>query len=49
METGVRVRFEKQFARIRQVTDLAAQSIKRIRDRCAYTWIKLEDLALLSV
>ncbi|XP_024931872.2 DNA polymerase alpha catalytic subunit isoform X1 [Ziziphus jujuba] len=44
MEPNTRLPVEKEMAKIRPIVNLAASTIQRIRDRCAFGWIKLQDL-----
>lgn len=44
MERNTRLQLEKEMAQIRPMVDLAASTIQRIRDRCAFGWIQLQDL-----
>lgn len=46
LEYNTRMPLEKDFARISQTFDLAATTIKKIRDRCAYGWVQLKDLSI---
>ncbi|KAL0350690.1 UNVERIFIED_CONTAM: DNA polymerase alpha catalytic subunit [Sesamum radiatum] len=38
---------EKELAKIRPLVEMAASTVQKIRDRCAYGWVKLEDLIVL--
>ncbi|KAL0377699.1 UNVERIFIED_CONTAM: DNA polymerase alpha catalytic subunit [Sesamum radiatum] len=38
---------EKELAKIRPLVEMAALTVQRTRDRCAYGWVKLEDLIVL--
>ncbi|KAK9284464.1 hypothetical protein L1049_023637 [Liquidambar formosana] len=44
MEVSTRIPLEKELARIRPMVDLAASTVQKIRDRCAYGWVQLKDL-----
>ncbi|XXG62590.1 hypothetical protein AAC387_Pa05g0917 [Persea americana] len=46
LEYSARRLLERELARIRPVVDLAASTIQRIRDRCAYGWVRLKDLTV---
>lgn len=46
LEYNARLPLEKEIARIRPVVDLAASTIQKIRDRCAYGWVQLKDLTV---
>ncbi|XP_008241474.1 PREDICTED: DNA polymerase alpha catalytic subunit [Prunus mume] len=46
MEASTRLPLEKEFAKIRPIVDLAASTVQRIRDRCAYGWIQLQDFCV---
>ncbi|XP_022741467.1 DNA polymerase alpha catalytic subunit isoform X2 [Durio zibethinus] len=46
METSARIPLEKQLAKVRPVVDLAASTVQRIRDRCAFGWVQLNDLII---
>ncbi|XXG74126.1 hypothetical protein AAC387_Pa07g2923 [Persea americana] len=46
LEYSARLPQEKEIARIRPVVDLAASTIQKIRDRCAYGWVQLQDLTV---
>ncbi|KAF8406300.1 hypothetical protein HHK36_008385 [Tetracentron sinense] len=46
MELKVRMPFEKELARVRPIVDLAASTVQKIRDRCAYGWVQLKDLTI---
>ncbi|KAL0332214.1 UNVERIFIED_CONTAM: DNA polymerase alpha catalytic subunit [Sesamum calycinum] len=38
---------EKELAKIRPLVEMAASTVQKIRNRCAYGWVKLEDLIVL--
>lgn len=44
MEPKTRLPVELELAKIRPIVTLAASTAERIRDRCAYGWIQLQDL-----
>ncbi|KAM5577509.1 DNA polymerase alpha catalytic subunit [Rosa sericea] len=44
MEPKTRLPVELELAKIRPIVTLAASTVERIRDRCAYGWIQLQDL-----
>ncbi|XVF61189.1 hypothetical protein PTKIN_Ptkin08bG0110100 [Pterospermum kingtungense] len=44
METTARIPLEKELAKVRPVVDLAASTLQRIRDRCAFGWVQMNDL-----
>ncbi|GMN30176.1 hypothetical protein TIFTF001_002720 [Ficus carica] len=46
MEGSARLPVEKELARIRPVVSLAASTVQRIRDRCAYGWVQLQNLTV---
>ncbi|KAF9611731.1 hypothetical protein IFM89_034914 [Coptis chinensis] len=46
LDLKLRIPLEKDLARIRLVVDLAASVVQKIRDRCAYGWIQMKDLAI---
>lgn len=41
-----RLPFEKEFVGLSQTTNLAFMEIQKIRDRCAFGWVQLTDLAV---
>ncbi|KAK1300169.1 DNA polymerase alpha catalytic subunit [Acorus calamus] len=41
-----RTTLEKELVRVRPIVDLAASTIRKIRDRCAYGWVHLKDLTV---
>uniref|UniRef100_J3L674 DNA polymerase n=2 Tax=Oryza brachyantha TaxID=4533 RepID=J3L674_ORYBR len=41
-----RLPFEKEFAALSQTINLALMEIQKIRDRCAFGWVQLRDLAI---
>ncbi|XVE87107.1 hypothetical protein DITRI_Ditri18aG0089600 [Diplodiscus trichospermus] len=46
METSARIPVEKELAKVRPVVDLAASTVQRIRDRCAFGWVQINDLII---
>lgn len=46
MEVSTRIPIEKELARIRPLVNLAASTTQKIRDRCAYGWVQLDDLTV---
>ncbi|KAK2967591.1 hypothetical protein RJ640_030462 [Escallonia rubra] len=46
IEATVRIPVEKELARIRPLVQLAAATVEKIRDRCAYGWVQLKDLTI---
>ncbi|KAM7510391.1 hypothetical protein LguiB_009266 [Lonicera macranthoides] len=44
IEAKVRIPVEKELARIRPMVELAASTVRKMRDRCAYGWVQLKDL-----
>lgn len=46
MEAKSRIPIEKELIKIRPIVDLAASTIQKIRDRCAFGWVKLQDLVV---
>lgn len=47
METDKRLAVEKEVARIRPLVEMAASTVEKIRDRCAYGWVQLKDFVVL--
>lgn len=45
-EASTRLPVEMELAKVRSVVNLAASTVQRIRDRCAYGWIQLLDLCV---
>ncbi|CAK7337695.1 unnamed protein product [Dovyalis caffra] len=45
-DAGIRIPLEKQLTKIRAMVDLAVSTVQKIRDRCAYGWVQLSDLAV---
>ncbi|RXI07148.1 hypothetical protein DVH24_026284 [Malus domestica] len=45
-EASTRLPVEMELAKLRSVVNLAASTVQRIRDRCAYGWIQLQDLCI---
>jgi len=46
MEGKSRITIEKEVMKIRPMIDPAASTAQKIRDRCAYGWVRLEDLVI---
>ncbi|KAL6614103.1 hypothetical protein ACP70R_036373 [Stipagrostis hirtigluma subsp. patula] len=46
LDQKARLPFEKEFAAVGQTIDLALMEIQKIRDRCAFGWVQLKDLAV---
>lgn len=46
MEISAKIPLEKELNKIRPVVALAASTVQRIRERCAYGWVKLNDIAI---
>ncbi|PON43001.1 DNA polymerase alpha catalytic subunit [Parasponia andersonii] len=46
MDPATRLPMEKELAKIRPLVNLAASTVQRIRDRCAYGWIQLQSLTV---
>ncbi|KAH9711929.1 DNA polymerase alpha catalytic subunit [Citrus sinensis] len=46
MEISAKIPLEKELNKIRPVVALAASTVQRIRERCAYGWVQLNDLAI---
>ena len=46
LEQKVRLPFEKEFAVLNQTINFAFMEIQKIRDRCAFGWVQLTDLAV---
>ena len=44
MEVSSRIPIQKELARIRPLVSLAASTAQKIRDRCAYGWVEMNDL-----
>ncbi|KAL6530158.1 hypothetical protein OROMI_028803 [Orobanche minor] len=47
VEGEKKLAMEKELSRIRPVVELAASTVQKIRDRCAYGWVQLQDLIVL--
>ncbi|KAB1214754.1 DNA polymerase alpha catalytic subunit [Morella rubra] len=45
-KASTRLTLEKELAKIRPMVDLAASTVQRMRDRCAYGWVQLQDLVI---
>ncbi|KAI4314977.1 hypothetical protein L6164_027831 [Bauhinia variegata] len=46
MEAKSKIPLERELSKIRPMVDLAASTVQRIRDRCAYGWVQLQDLVV---
>ncbi|OVA15651.1 DNA-directed DNA polymerase [Macleaya cordata] len=46
LELKVRIPLEKELARIQAMVDLAAATVQKLRDRCAYGWVQMMDLTV---
>ncbi|CAI9754278.1 unnamed protein product [Fraxinus pennsylvanica] len=46
IESTNRLTVEKELAKVRPVAELAASTVQKIRDRCAYGWVQLKDLTV---
>uniref|UniRef100_A0A453G0H7 Uncharacterized protein n=1 Tax=Aegilops tauschii subsp. strangulata TaxID=200361 RepID=A0A453G0H7_AEGTS len=46
MDHKMRLPFEKEFAVLNQTISSAFLEIQKIRDRCAFGWVQLTDLAV---
>ncbi|EOA12793.1 hypothetical protein CARUB_v10025741mg [Capsella rubella] len=46
MDVGVRIQVEKAMTKIRPAVESAASMARSIRDRCAYGWLQLTDIAI---
>ncbi|KAJ9170679.1 hypothetical protein P3X46_018771 [Hevea brasiliensis] len=46
MDDNARIPVEKELTRIRPLVDLAVSTVQKIRDRCAYGWVQLNDLTV---
>ncbi|RDY09686.1 DNA polymerase alpha catalytic subunit, partial [Mucuna pruriens] len=44
MEAKSRIPIEKELIKIRPMIDLAASTAQKMRDRCAFGWVRLQDL-----
>ncbi|KAL8044514.1 hypothetical protein ABFX02_08G049900 [Erythranthe guttata] len=47
IEGDKKLALEKELARIRPRVELAASTVQKIRDRCAYGWVQLKDLIVV--
>ncbi|KAG6424697.1 hypothetical protein SASPL_115117 [Salvia splendens] len=47
MEADKRLAVEKEVARIRPLVEMAASTVEKMRDRCAYGWLQLKDFVVL--
>ncbi|XP_026390595.1 DNA polymerase alpha catalytic subunit-like [Papaver somniferum] len=46
LELEVRIPLQKELARIQPMVDLAASSVQKLRNRCAYGWVQIESLCI---
>ncbi|KAG8641227.1 hypothetical protein MANES_13G122900v8 [Manihot esculenta] len=46
MDGSTRIPVEKELTKIRPMVELAVSTVQKLRDRCAYGWIKLNDLTV---
>ncbi|KAG8054614.1 hypothetical protein GUJ93_ZPchr0001g30249 [Zizania palustris] len=46
LDQKARLPFEKEFVALSQTINLALMEIQKIRDRCAFGWVQLKDLAI---
>jgi DNA polymerase alpha subunit A len=46
LDQKARLPFEKEFAALSQTINLALMEVQKIRDRCAFGWVQLKDLAI---
>ncbi|GJM92444.1 hypothetical protein PR202_ga08918 [Eleusine coracana subsp. coracana] len=46
LDQKARLPFEKEFSAVSQSIKLALMEIQKIRDRCAFGWVQLKDLAI---
>lgn len=47
VDSRMKAQVEKELVRVRPLVDLAAATIQRIRDRCAYGWVQMKDLFIV--
>lgn len=47
VDAAVRLPLEKELIRVRPMVDLAANVAQKLRDRCAYGWVQLNDLFVM--
>lgn len=47
VDSRIKAQVEKELIRVRPLVDLAASTIQRIRDRCAYGWVQMNDLFIV--
>ncbi|KAK4488380.1 hypothetical protein RD792_004141 [Penstemon davidsonii] len=47
IEGDKRLLVEKELTKIRPLVELAASTVQKIRDRCAYGWVQLQDLIVM--
>lgn len=46
VEVNMKNKVEKEMARVRPLVELAASIVQKLRDRCAYGWVRLNDLTV---
>lgn len=46
VEANIKTQVEKEIARVRPLVELAASIVQKLRDRCAYGWVRLNDLTV---
>ncbi|KAK9096970.1 hypothetical protein Sjap_022467 [Stephania japonica] len=46
LELKVKATLDKELDRIRLMVDSAASTVQKIRDRCAYGWVQMQDLSV---
>ncbi|KAL2520250.1 DNA polymerase alpha catalytic subunit [Forsythia ovata] len=46
IESSNRITVEKELDKVRPMAELAASTVQKIRDRCAYGWVQLKDLTV---
>ncbi|CAK9159461.1 unnamed protein product [Ilex paraguariensis] len=46
VDNKIRIPVEKELVRIRALVELAASTVQKLRDRCAYGWVQLKDLTV---
>ncbi|OMO56655.1 DNA-directed DNA polymerase, family B, pol2 [Corchorus capsularis] len=46
IEATARIPLEKELAKVRPMVELAASTVQRIRDRCAFGWVQMNDLVI---
>lgn len=46
VDAGSKMPLERELKKIRPMVDLAVSIVQKMRDRCAYGWVRLNDLAV---